>query len=300
MTKLRRGNNSALSRIVQVGALLAAISVVFAAQALASEPTGNYKVFKDCPYESTAVKQCNYSETTSGEVVVGSSRVQITHPLILQGGSSLNFETEQEEFFAAKDGNTLVKVPEPVEGGLVNLIPKKSLPEWLWPAYEAVFENGVSGVNATTELAKPASQIGISASNLAAGEGVALTLPVRVHLENPFLGSDCYIGSSSAPVYLNLTTGTTSPPGPNKSITGFPGNFEFLEEGRILVDTGYKLVDNAFSAPSATGCGGLFSFIVNPILNGKVGLPSAAGKNTAVLNGILKRGARQAVLNSVK
>jgi hypothetical protein len=49
---------------------------------------------------------------------------------------------------------------------------------------------------------------------------------VKVRLENPFLGSECYVGSNSSPVVLNLTTGTTSPPAPNKPIKGTVGNIE--------------------------------------------------------------------------
>lgn len=301
MTKARNKAVAALVRVVGVGVLLATASLAFAGQALATAPTGEYKIYSDCPYENLSVKQCNYSETTGGEVLLNSTRVPIAHKFLLQGGSTLNFETEKEQFYAAKDGVTLQKVGQPVEGGLLNLVPKSSLPTWLWPAYEAAFENGVSGVTAVTELAKPASEIGISATNLAAGEGVALELPVKVHLENPFLGSECYIGSSSSPIVLKLTSGTTSPHSPNKPISGFPGNFAFAEEGAILNDTGYKLVDNNFSAPEATGCGGfLIDLIVDPILNGKVGLPSAAGKNTAILTGNLKRAYAPAVRESVK
>jgi hypothetical protein len=47
-------------------------------------------------------------------------------------------------------------------------------------------------------------------------------------------------------------------------------------------------VDNAWSAPAASGCGGAFAFPVDPILDAKIGLPSAAGHNTAVLSGELK------------
>jgi hypothetical protein len=306
MMKPRQGDKTALKRIVTVGMLLTAMSLVLVAQAAASEPTGNYKIFKDCPYENTAVKQCTFSETLGGEVIVGKSKVNITKPMLLQVGSKLNFATGKEEVYAAKDGITLSKAAEPVEGGLLKLIPKTDLPEIFWPAYEAIFENGLSGVNAVTELAKPASEIGLSASNLAAGEGVALTLPAKVHLENPFLGSSCYIGSSTSPITLNLTTGKTSPPGPNTSISGFPGTFEFLEEGEILKDTGYTLVDNAFGATmTASGCeisilGGLFKISLNSIVNSTVGLPSAAGNNTAILKGNLSRGFAPAVRESVK
>jgi hypothetical protein len=295
------GRQSA-KRACRIAALSAVMLVPVAApmSAMASEPQGNYKVFKDCPYEKTEVKQCVYSETNGGEVILGNQTVPIKNQILLQGGSTLNFETEKEQFYAAKDGNTLSKVAQPVPGGLLDLFPESALPWWLRGAYKAIFENSLTGVNAITELAKPASEIGINSTNLAAGEGIALSLPVKVRLENPFLGSGCYVGSSSSPITWNLTAGTTAPPAPNKPITGSTGDFEFLEEGAILKDVGNKLVDNAFSAPKASGCGGLFSIIITPIVNAKIGLPSAAGKNTAILTGNLERGYAPTVRESVK
>jgi len=38
------------------------------------------------------------------------------------------------------------------------------------------------------------------------------------------------------------------------------------------------------------GCGRLFPFLINPLVNAKLGLPSAAGHNTAILKGTLKIG----------
>ena len=73
------------------------------------------------------------------------------------------------------------------------------------------------------------------------------------------------------------------PPAPNKPIEGTVGELEFLEEGSILETKGTKLVDNAWAAPGANGCGGLFSLILDPIVNAAAGLPAAAGKNTAIL-----------------
>ena len=147
------------------------------------------------------------------------------------------------------------------------------------------FENGLTGLNSTLELAKPASEIRVNENNLAGEIGTALKLPVKVHLENPFLGCGCYVGSSSSPLIWNLTTGTTSPPEPNKPITGTAATIEFLEEGRILESKGANLVDNAWSAPGASGCGGfLVELILDPIINAAAGVPAAAGHNTAILN----------------
>jgi hypothetical protein len=291
-----------LKGVRRIAALAAAVIAPLAlvAPAMATEPTGNYKVFKDCPYENEAVKQCVFSETNGGKVILGNAEVPIVNQILLQGGSKLNFETEKEEFFGAKDGKTLAAVAQPVPGGLLNLFPESALPWWLRPTYKAIFENKLTGVNAITELAKPANEIGINSSALVEGLGVALTLPVKIRLENPLLGGSCYIGSAASPVTWKLTTGTTAPPGPNKPLAGFPGEFEFIEEGAILKDKNLSLVDNAYSAPAAAGCGGLFSFLINPLVNAKEGLPAAAGKNTTILNGNLQRGYAPAVRESVK
>jgi hypothetical protein len=296
---LKTSHIKGVRRIVAIAALLL-VPTSLASSAMATEPTGDYKVFKDCPYENANVKQCIFSETNSGAVTLGKQEVPIVNQILLQGGTKFNFETEKEEFFGAKDGKTLAAVGQPVPGGLLNLFPESALPWWLRPAYKLIFENKVTGVNAITELAKPASEIVISSSNLVEGERVALSLPVKIRLENPFLGSNCYIGSSSAPVVWNLTTGVTTPPAPNKPIAGSPGSFEFKDESNILVSTGDRLVDNSFAAPAASGCGGLFSFLVNPLVNGKIGLPAAAGNNTAILAGNLERGYAPAVRESVK
>jgi hypothetical protein len=64
-------------------------------------------------------------------------------------------------------------------------------------------------------------------------------------------------------------------------ISGASGKAEVLEEGGIVKYHGTTLVDNAWSAPAASGCGGILSFLVDPIINAQLGLPSAAGHNTA-------------------
>lgn len=284
--------STALARILALVAT-AVLPMTLAASASASEPTGEFKVFSNCPWENTEVKQCIYSETLSGKVIIGGEEVPIEKKILLQGGTSLNKTTHKEVFYAAKNGETLQKVAETVPTGLLGLFPESSVPWWLRPAYKAVL-----GVNAITELAKPASEIGISSPNLASEEGVALSLPVKVRLENSLLGGSCYIGSSSSPITWNLTTGTTEPKSPNTPIKGTSGDITFNTEATILTAEGDKLVDNAFTAPDASGCGGLFSIIINPLVDLKLGLPSPDGKNTAILEGNLKRGYAPAVRES--
>ena len=114
-------------------------------------------------------------------------------------------------------------------------------------------------------------------------------MPVKVHLENPFLGKNCFVGSSTSPITWKLTTGETAPPAPNKPIKGTAGEVEFLEEGSILQLKNNELVDNAWSAPTASGCGGILSFLVNPIINAQLGT-TTAGHNTAILNNTINVG----------
>jgi hypothetical protein len=286
------------------------IAMVIASPALA-EPKGIFKVFNDCPTEVPGNALCQYAQTTSGEFAIGSTKVPISKTITLQGGAVHTGGPNPNEYFLlpAKDGNSLSKTELNVPGGLLDFVNCEEIKgsgffESLERATcKAIFENKTTGVTATTELVANMSNPAIL--NLAALElekGTALTLPVRVHLKNPLLGESCYIGSESSPIQLHLTTGTTAPPLPNKPIKGNGGEFaEEEEKGQVLtVVSGNSLVDNAFSVPVSEGCGGFFSFLIGPIVNSKLGLPSAAGKNTAILNGTLKSAETAAVLASEK
>jgi hypothetical protein len=276
-------------------ALVGAMSV--AASAFAT-PKGEYAVFADCPVSTAAA--CLVAKTESGEVVIGNKAVPIEKTITLQGG--LNETESGLAFVAAKDGNTLTKVPQKVPGGLAGLVKCNEikgsglLEKAERASCEAIFENGLTGVTATTELAAPASAIKVDVGLLLAGEGTALQLPIKVRLENPLLGSACYVGSNTAPVVLKMTTGSTSPPLPNKSIKGNPGELVFNGEGTILTVFKNSLVDNSFAAPKTNGCGELFEFLIGPIINSTLGVPAAAGHNTAILNGTLKQTGSEDVL----
>jgi hypothetical protein len=274
--------------------LAAALTTLAFAGSASAKLTGEFTKFQFCPWTNPEVTRCINSLNTGGEVVLGNKKTPIVNPVTLQGGYSTP-EEGPSKFFAATNGVTLSKAAQPVPGGLLGIVPPESSPPLVKALSKFFFENGLTGVNSVLELAKPASEIKISQDALAEGVGVALKLPVKIKLENPFLGKNCYVGSSSSPVYWNLTSGTTSPPGPNTPISGFPGEIEFLEEGRILGLSKSKLVDNAWAAPSASGCGGILSFLVNPIINGQVGLPAAAGRNTAILENTVRLTTAEAV-----
>jgi len=124
-------------------------------------------------------------------------------------------------------------------------------------------------------LAAPASSIGLDELALLTEEGTALSLPVKVHLENPFLGSTCYIGSNTSPIIINLTTGTTAPPPPNKPIKGKVGEVTSNPAGNLLTISKNSLVNNSFAAPGTSGCGGIFAPIIDPLVNAQQRHPEA-------------------------
>jgi len=272
-----------MKRLITAFALLAAMALPVSASAAVHHPTGAFANFGECPLSKSTVFACLYSETVGGFIQTGKKTVPIKNPVVLQGGLELT-GSGATPFVPAEGGNTLTKVPQPVPGGLLGI----TAPTW-WPSilrdlFNETINNGFTGVTATMELVGPA-QVNLNVLTT----GNAVVLPVRVKLSNPFLGSGCYIGSSSSPIRLNLTAGTTSPPLPNKPITGYPGNGSESEGGALSTITGQKLVDNAFAVPGANGCGGiLFSWAVDPFVNEIVGVPSAAGTNTAVLENNLK------------
>jgi hypothetical protein len=263
--------------------------VAFTAAASAA-PKGDFAVFSDCPTSSS--QACLYAKTDSGKIVIAKEDVPIEKAIVLQGGLN-ELPSGELEMAAAKDGNTLSRSAQKVPGGITGLVKCNEISNPIERATcELFFENGATGVTATTELAGPATSVSLNVGNYLLEEGTALSLPIKVKLENPLLGSNCYVGSNSNPIVVNLTTGTSG------SQKGSAGEQVPRGEGQILDLEKTSLVNNTFSAPAATGCGGLFSFLIDPIIDNRLGIPSGSGNNLAVLNGKIEIASSEAVVAS--
>jgi len=287
-----------------VAAAVVALAVFgFAAPALALKPTGDFVNFGNCPQKVTGVNYCVFAQTSSGEFKIKKTTVPITKTITLQGGIIDNEETGAETFVNAANGaETLSKTPQSVPGGLLKVMLPTFFPEPLKLIFNEFINKGPTGVNATTELV---GNVSISRLNLIIKSGAALVLPVRVHLENEFLGPSCYVGSKAHPVNLELTTGTTSPPPPNTPITGSAGTAEIKDEENLVILRNNTLVNNTFAAPEAEGCGsqilfGLFTGIIDSAVDSQLELPSASGNNTAILKGTIENASAAAVKASEK
>jgi hypothetical protein len=290
----------AIAPLLAVAAMsLAALG--FASPALATKPTGLFVNFGDCPVKISKLNTCVYAQTSGGYFKIKKTEVPITKTITLQGGILENEETGAQTFENATDGNTLSKTPQTVPGGLFKILAPEFFPEILKVIFNEFINKGFTGATATTELV---GKVGISTPALIGKTGAALTLPLRVHLENSFLGNNCFIGSASHPVVVELTTGTTSPPLPNEPITGSIGEPEFPTEGLLILKKN-SLVNNTFAAPSAEGCGsqilfGIFTGLIDEAVNAEVGTPSTSGNNTAILNGTLEIANAEKVIASEK
>jgi hypothetical protein len=265
-------------------ALAAAIAMlVLAAPALAESK--ELSVFKQCPTKNPSVNICVYIRSHGGEFIIGSKTVPINKTITLQGGTIVNEETGEETFVPAANGVTLSKTPLTVPGGLIGVTAPTWWPKFIQEWFNNLINEGFVGVTATAELVENPS---ISRNNLIAENGVALSLPVRLHINNEILGGECYIGTKSNPVIFELTSGTTAPPEPNKPISGTLGTLEFTDENHIATIKGDKVVDNAFASPGTEGCGGAYALFVNPVVEDVLGVPAIAGHNTAILDNTLE------------
>jgi hypothetical protein len=273
------------ARVVVVVAVLAG-PLVLAPSASAGEhhPTGVYSSFVDCPLGNPTVTICIVGDAVGGEVRVGDKTVPIDRTIKIQGGLRENSTTGELEFVGAEGSATLPGVALVVPGGLGGVIAPALLPRSLRESLTGALGGG-STVTATFELAEPPSAIKVSVDHLLNGEGAAAQLAAKVKLSNAFLGNRCYIGSEAHPVVLSLTDGTTDPPLPNKPLTGALGKVEILEGANVIALNGSSFVDNAWMAPEVSGCGGSLSPTIDPAVDAQLGLPAAAGRNTAVLDG---------------
>lgn len=263
--------------------MLAALAMASTALASSHNPKGEYAQFKECPLNRVTITDCILSVSSGGGFTVGKKTVPLVNPVTLQGG----FEGAGEEvkFYGAENGDTLSKTPQPVPGGLVGIVAPTWWPKFIQDWFNNQINAGLTGVTATVEIAGPTkglTNIKLSTENLLFEEGVALGLPAKIKLSNAILGSNCYIGSESKPVQLNFTTGTSG------TLKGSAGTLSFNPTFTIITIAGGKLVDGTYAAPAASGCGGIFSFLVDPLVNSILGTPSASGKNTATLEGKLQ------------
>ncbi len=270
--------------------LMGALALVPTVPAAQHRPQGEFKPFADCPLSLKAVEDCLYSVTNRGSITIGKRTVPIKSPVTLQGG--FKGAGQEVEFYAPETGETLSETPQPIPGALSGATAPSWWPRSLQDWFNEEIKKGTTEVSATLELAAPAGAIELSTENLINATGTAVGLPVKIKLDSPLLGSNCYIGSNSKPVQIDFTTGKSG------AAKGTVGNSRFNKKFTLITIDQGRLVNGTFQAPSVSGCGGIFSFFIDPLINSILGLPAESGENEAILEGRFQSAAAVAVRNS--
>jgi hypothetical protein len=229
---------------------------------------GNWAPFDRCPVDDPAMLAtdgvskaglCLGSNSTHGSIKIGDLPAATTGSTNLQAGIVL-------------DGSTGESTVIPPSGGAVVADPVE------------IPDTPVGTVTAVTESAGAPSDFNLFAG-IVTGEPI-ITLPIKIHLENPALGPSCFIGSNQDPIVLHPENTDLSQAQAVGGFHAFDPNGEPNLSGRLLslLITGGVQGDDTFAVPGAQGCGPNGDGSLDPLVNAVVGLPSPAGNNEVVLD----------------
>lgn len=224
-----------------------------------------------------AAALCLADESPTGSVTFGNLTVA-TKASDHQFGLSFHYDGTASVVVAPAGG---VLVDEPVElpGGLKELLcPSSGRIAWhiCGHYHHRGWEDGRAGlVTWTMESAGAPYNF-----NLFAGlfPGVPfISVPVKVHLQNRFLGDHCYIGSDAEPIVLEpMNLGLPVGSGSIFDTNGTPDPNGLMQDIQTSVTQGAR----SFAVPAVNGCGpgGFFDRAIDD----RVGLPSPAGGANSV------------------
>lgn len=239
---------------------------------------GPWAPFNRCPVDAPEILAVQDTGNACVAAVSPRGTFQIGDLVTHTGASNLQFGAYGPAI-PNTVGATLQADPATVPGGLLGIVVPSQVPEPLRSTLRTVLETGPLGVTAKVELAGEPSDFSLFGPFSGTP---AITLPIKIHLQNLLLGGKCYIGSDKDPIVLHpvvtpipafgdLTPGGTDP-------NGFPTLF--LDLGAA---GGLDQVDGSFSVPTANGCGLLGLGLLDKVIDSKLGLPSPAGANKIVL-----------------
>ncbi|WP_431996111.1 hypothetical protein [Streptomyces fungicidicus] len=274
------------TRLATVSALTALGAFASLGTATAAEPAlnGEWAPFTRCPVDAPAMlaadgfdktPQCVVSTSSSGSIKLGKTTV-VTGKTNLQIG--VVQKADGTSTVVAPASGALVADSATVPGGLLGLMCPSDIPV-ITSICKTLDDSTLNRITATMESVGAPYAFDQTAGVLTDMPIVAL--PVRIHLENPLLGSKCYIGTAANPVLLRPENRNY----PEFGMSFYRGDGTADEAGEMsrINLTGATQNDSVFSVPAATGCG-LNVGLINAAVNAKTGLPSSSGNNSLTLN----------------
>jgi hypothetical protein len=273
--------------IGMLGVLSAVAVFIPASGASAATVTlaGDWAPFNRCPVTDPAmlaatgtssIALCVASDSPSGSITIGNVTAT-TGDVNLQIGLVENTSTGTFSV-VAPSGGAVVAAPVQIPGGLLGLMCPSDVPA-VTAVCDEITDSQLNAVTAVVESAGTPSSFSLAAG-LSSGKPI-VTVPVKIQLENPLLGSDCYIGSDSDPILLQPENVTT----PTVQSELFDANGTPDAASGVMTaifSTGGTQEDDTAAIPGASGCGLLG--VLDPAVDLKDGLPSASGNNSVILN----------------
>ncbi|QNS06492.1 hypothetical protein [Streptomyces xanthii] len=282
MRSTRRTQNLTRAGVVTAATALATLASLAPAGA-ATEMDGAWAPFGRCPVDApsmlaadgkTDVAICISSSSDSGSIKMGTSVVP-TGRTDLQAGV-ITHSDGTTTVVPPADG-ALVAAPAQLPGGLLGLMCPSDIP-LVSDICKQLTDNDLNRVTAKVQSVNTPTDFKLLAG-VTQGQPI-ISLPVRIKLENPFLGDKCYIGSSSNPIVLRPQN--TSAPAVKQQRFNPDGTLNSTGVLNQLSILGANQGDSTYAVPGANGCGllGALDWAVNL----KSGLPSASGGNSLALN----------------
>ncbi|MFF4753778.1 hypothetical protein ACWD5R_23555 [Streptomyces sp. NPDC002514] len=267
-----------------LGTALGAFASMGTATAATAQLNGEWAPFTRCPVDAPAMlaadglaqtPQCVVSTAPSGSIKLGNTTV-VTGRTNLQMGIVQN--SDGTSSVAAPADGAIIADSATVPGGLLGLMCPSNIPV-ITDICKQLTDSTLNKITATVESVAAPHDFDQTAG-IVTGKPI-VALPVRIHLENPFLGSNCYIGTKSSPIVLKPQNVTS----PEFGLSFFNGDGTVADGGEMsrVALTGAAQNDSSFAVPGASGCG-LNVGLINAAVNLKTGLPSPAGNNSLTLN----------------
>jgi hypothetical protein len=278
--------NASITRIlIRAAAVAAALTLAVSTISWAGV-TGALSEFDLCPTSfqipsSALFLLCSHSETSGGQLTIGNSTVPISNnPDTVDSGS---YPTTRYGFLGPEaivtptNGQVFGGPAQVVPGGLLGLTGALApLSQPLDPVNEVTSSIELAGPITPATVVDPTGTNAFFCATGSLGSCfgtsspfTVIKVPIKVHLHNLLLGPNCYIGSNSNPIVLNLQESPNSAP-----VESSVGN--------ATIVSGVEVEDNTFAVPGASGCGALG--LLDGALNLKVGLPSPSGSNSALID----------------
>jgi len=306
--------------LVVMAALTSAAALAHVAEGPGGEKfSTTWKKFRHCPvFEAPTVQSCFVASTNpekkGGYYSVGPIVVNVTKPIVLQGGLTHQELNEREEYVAQvvppNDGTPVITpAAETVPGEPLANVSEAEMNEAEWPqslreSYKEAQKHRMFKEGKTVEEIEPAGDdVDIASTfNLLVAEGTAIEAKIQITGKNPWLeslGGNCQIGSEANPVVQHLTSGESVSPLTGEVLKGNPGYPSVWDREELVPDAEAELVDNTYPVPAAEKCGGAaFEAYLDPVVNRAFGLPAEAGASKTLLIGQLFKATKLSVLKN--